>query len=60
MGGSMIIDSALRQEAIRNSQMIEEYEELIKGLPKGTLILRKKYYYLKFRESGKVCDVYID
>ena len=55
----MIIDSVLRQEAKRNNQMIEEYEELMKGLPKGTLIVRRNYYYLKYRENGKIQDVYI-
>ena len=40
--------------------MIEEYERLIGGLPKGSIICRKKeYYYLKYRKDGKVCDDYI-
>ena len=61
LGDSMIINSVIKNEALRNQQMIEQYEKLIAELPKGTLILRKKeYYYLKYRdESGKVCDDYI-
>jgi len=57
----MIIDSVIRNEALRNNQMIEQYEKRIDGLPKGTLILRKnEYYYLKYRnQDGKVCDDYI-
>ena len=61
LGDSMIINSVIRNEALRNAQMIEQYEKLISKLPKGTLILRKnEYYYLKYRdENGKVCDDYI-
>ena len=55
----MIIDSVLRQEAKRNNQMIEEYEELMKGLPKGTLIVRRNYYYLKYRDGKRVVSQYI-
>ena len=59
-GIEMIIESVVKNEAIRNSYMIEEYESLIATLPKGVLICRKKeYYYLKYRENGKVCDKYI-
>ena len=40
--------------------MIKQYEKLITGLPKGSLICRKnEYYYLKYRKDGKVCDDYI-
>lgn len=56
----MIIHSVVKNEAIRNSQMIEQYKKLLEELPRGTLILRKKeYYYLKYRKDGKVCDDYI-
>ncbi len=56
----MIINSVIRNEALRNNQMIKQYEELISKLPKGALILRKnEYYYLKYRKNGKVCDEYI-
>ena len=56
----MLINTIIRNEAIRNKHMIEEYEKLIQNLPKGSLICRKKeYYYLKYRKDGKVCDDYI-
>ena len=56
----MLIQSVVQNEADRNAQMINEYESLIAALPKGTLICRKnEYYYLKYRENGKVCDKYI-
>ncbi len=56
----MLINSVVKNEAERNSQMIEEYERLIESLPKGSIICRKKeYYYLKYRKDGKVCDDYI-
>ena len=56
----MLINSVVKNEAIRNEQMIAEYEKLIANLPKGSIICRKKeYYYLKYRKDGKVCDEYI-
>ena len=56
----MLINTVVKNEAVRNEQMIEEYEKLISELPKGSLICRKKeYYYLKYRKDGKVCDDYI-
>lgn len=40
--------------------MIQQYEQLISTLPKGSLICRNnEYYYLKYRKNGKVCDDYI-
>ena len=61
LGDEMIIDTVIKNEALRNNQMIEQYEKRIVDLPKGTLILRKnEYYYLKYRnQEGKVCDDYI-
>ena len=61
LGDEMIIDAVIKNEALRNNQMIEQYEKRIADLPKGTLILRKnEYYYLKYRnQEGKVCDDYI-
>lgn len=57
---TMLINTIIRNEAIRNKHMIEEYEKLIQNLPKGSFICRKKeYYYLKYRKDGKVCDDYI-
>ncbi|MBO4343845.1 MAG: hypothetical protein J5844_04215 [Clostridia bacterium] len=56
----LLIDTVIKNEAARNEQMIKEYETLISNLPKGTLICRKNgYYYLKYRENGKVCDKYV-
>lgn len=56
----MLINIAVKNEAVRNEQMISEYEKLISALPKGSLICRKnEYYYLKYRENGKICDKYI-
>lgn len=56
----MLINSVIKNEAARNKQMITEYEKLISELPKGSLVCRKnEYYYLKYREGGKVCDKYI-
>ncbi len=39
--------------------MIDQYHALLAELPKGSLICRKNYWYLKYREGGKVCDKYI-
>ncbi len=56
----MLICTVIKNEAARNEQMIRDYEALIATLPKGSLICRKnEYYYLKYRENGKVCDKYI-
>lgn len=56
----MIIESVIKKEAIRNNEMITQYEKLLDELPKGSLILRKnEYYYLKYRKDGKVCDDYL-
>ncbi len=56
----MLIHTVVQKEAERNAQMISEYETLLKELPKGSLICRKNgYYYLKYREDGKIHDKYI-
>ena len=55
----MLITSVVKEEYNRNLKMIAEYENLINELPKGTLIVRKGYYYLKYREGDKICDKYI-
>lgn len=55
----MLIASVVKNEALRNAQMIEQYESQLASLPKGSLISRKGYFYLKFRKDGKVCDEYI-
>lgn len=57
---NMLIHSVIQKEAERNINMIRQYETLIETLPRGSLICRKKeYYYLKYREGGKVRDKYI-
>ena len=55
----MLIGSVVKNEALRNAQMIEQYEAQLAELPKGSLISRKGYFYLKFRKDGKVCDEYV-
>ncbi len=56
----MIINSVIKNEALRNDAMIKQYKKLISDLPKGSLICRKnEYYYLKYRKNGKVCDDYL-
>ena len=56
----MIINTVVANEALRNNEMIQQYEKLISNLPKGSLTCRKnEYYYLKYRKNGKVCDDYI-
>ncbi len=56
----MLIISVVQNEAKRNESMIQQYEALIAELPRGSLICRKEeYYYLKYRENGKVMDEYI-
>ena len=56
----MLINSVVKNEAIRNKRMIEQYEDMMKDLPKGSLICRKnEYYYLKYRKDGKIYDEYI-
>ena len=56
----MIINLVVKNEALRNGEMIQQYEKLISELPKGSLICRKnEYYYLKYRKNGKVHDDYV-
>ena len=55
----MLINSIIQNEAERNARMIDEYRTLLAKLPKGSLICRKNYFYLKYRENGKVQDKYI-
>ena len=51
----MLIDSVVQKEAVRNEQMILQYESLIEALPKGSIACRKNgYYYLRYRENGKL------
>lgn len=56
----MLINSIVKNEAMRNNQMIKQYEDILNELPKGSLICRKnEYYYLKYRKGGKIFDEYI-
>lgn len=56
----MLIDFVVQKEAVRNKQMILQYESLIEPLPKGSITCRKNgYYYLRYRENGKLYDKYI-
>lgn len=55
----MLIGAVIQNEADRNERMIAEYKSLLSALPKGSLICRKNYYYLKYRENGKIHDKYI-
>lgn len=55
----MLIGSVVKNEALRNAQMIKQYEAQLAILPKGSLISRKGYFYLKFRKDGKVRDEYV-
>ena len=56
----VLIRSVIEKESERNNKMISEYETLLKQLPRGSLICRRNgYYYLKYREGGKLNDVYI-
>ncbi len=55
----MLIHAVIKNEEERNKRMIIEYTRLLSELPKGVLICRKNYFYLKFRENGKICDKYI-
>ncbi len=56
----MLIGTVIHREAKRNAQMILQYEDLLSALPKGSIVCRKnEYYYLKYRENGKVCDKYL-
>ena len=56
----MLIGSVVQKEAVRNEQMILQYESLIEALPKGSIACRKNgYYYLRYRENGKLHDKYI-
>lgn len=56
----MIIDSVLLKEKERNRMMLEEYGNILSSLPKGSIIKKNGgYFYLKYRENGKVIDKYI-
>ncbi len=59
---NMIINTVM-QEKQRIVYMIEKYREALLSLPKGSLSERrvgtKTYYYLKYREGGRVISKYV-
>lgn len=58
----MAIKEVLREELANSLRMQERYEEELSKLPKGSLVKRRikghDYYYLVYREDGKVRSVY--
>ena len=61
----MIIDSVVRNEALRNNEMIQQYENLLSNLPKGSLICRNMILYhgstdLVDKPEIRKSDVYLD
>lgn len=59
---NLIINTML-QEKLRIDYMLEKYETLLAGLPKGTIsekpVNGNIYYYLKYRDGKKVVSKYI-
>ena len=58
----MSIKAVLREELDNSGRMQERYEQELSKLPKGSLVKRRirghEYYYLVYRENGKVHSVY--
>jgi hypothetical protein len=58
----MSIKSVLREELINSLRMQKRYKRELEKLPKGSLVKRNikghEYYYLVFREKGRVRSVY--
>jgi hypothetical protein len=58
----MSIKGVLREELENSLRMQARYEQELSKLPKGSLVKRlikgRDYYYLVYREDGKVCSVY--
>ena len=58
-----IATQIIEQELERNGKMIQEYEGELLKLPKGKLTVKKinshSYYYLKYRNGGKVITEYV-
>lgn len=55
----MLIQSIVTEELNRNLSMQKQYEQETDKLPKGSLICKKHYYYLQYREGKKVITDYI-
>lgn len=58
----MSIKSVLREELQNSLRMQKSYERELAKLPRGSLVKRsikgRDYYYLVYREEGKVRSVY--
>ncbi len=58
----MSIKAVLREELENSERMKVRYEEELAALPKGSLVKRiirgNEYYYLVYREGGKVHSKY--
>ena len=58
--GKVLIGLVGINEDRRKQKMVCEYESLLTKLPKGSVTCRKNgYYYLRYRENGKIYDKYI-
>lgn len=59
---NLMISMAL-QEKQRIDYMLEKYQQALEDLPKGTISEKQvggnTYYYLKYRDGGKVVSKYI-
>jgi len=57
-----VIKSVLKEELDNSLKMQKNYKRLLTKLPKGALVKKKikgrEYFYLVFREEGKVKFVY--
>ncbi len=58
-----MLEAAILKEKNKIEYMVEEYQRLLKTLPKGTLAEKKTgnktYYYLKYRVGSKVVSDYV-
>ena len=58
----MSIKSVLREELQNSQRMKQRYEEELSKLPRGSLVKRRirghDYYYLVYREDGRVRSIY--
>jgi len=59
----LLIEETLLKEKQRIEIMLNQYEERLLNLPKGSVTFStvgdKKYYYLKHREGNKVVSQYV-
>jgi hypothetical protein len=54
----MVINLAMRERE-RILIMIDEYNAILDSLPKGTLLCKKSYMYLQYRNGKKIISDYI-